>query len=178
MTHANNSFCERLVFHYEDHSYNLIGVGGQVQEYRAGVGGKLWTITILTKNGDKEFCKAYGAWAILSDSIGREALPSGSEIFPHVSNPKKEFAKMPDLLIGHSDLRLQPKYPNGITGKDYNLDCCCFESKFGSGLVVLGKLCGTEAPTIGRLMLCSILQSLSSSWKHVLPGRSLGSFSY
>ena len=71
-----------------------------------------WTIHMYTKDGCKEFCKAYGVRTILSDSIGRGALPKGPELFPHVSNPKEVFAKMPkkplDLLIGNSDLRLQP----------------------------------------------------------------------
>lgn len=51
---------------------------------------------MFTMNGDKEFCKACGVWEILSDSIGRDDLPSGSDLFPQVSNLKEVFAKMPE----------------------------------------------------------------------------------
>ena len=51
---------------------------------------------MYTKNVEKKFCKAYGVQAILSDSIGREALPSGLYLLPHVTNPKEVFAKMPE----------------------------------------------------------------------------------
>ena len=49
---------------------------------------------MFTKNGEKEYCKAYRVRATLSDSIGREAFPSGPDLFPHVTNPKEVFAKI------------------------------------------------------------------------------------
>ena len=85
---------------------------------------------MYTKDGSKEFCKAYGVQAILSDSIGREALPSGLYLLPHVTNPKEVFAKMPekqlDLLIGYSDLRLQPKCPKLLQGRSMLCSILCY----------------------------------------------------
>ena len=97
--------------------------------------------------------------SILSDKIGREAVKFSKQDFPRIPKETLHEAGKPlvkkhlDILIGNSDLALQPACKTGYGCRDCAKGRCLFRSKFGSGYVPLGSF-GKD-------------QSLVSAIKHV-----------
>ena len=168
---ARNEFCQSQGFSYETVNYGLVGVGGNIEEYSSSNGGKLWTVPLINTKGEQEVVKAYGVPDILSVPIGQDKFPGGEKIFPNVN--MRAFNALPekklDLLVGNSDLGLQPKCAQGIDCPDCAQHRCCYKSKFGLGWVLVGNTqrhgkssLSHRINTLYRVSLCKVAPNLDS----------------
>ena len=114
LTLVSSFFAKKNNLPYEEATYTLAGVGGAVKTYHAGKGGRIYTVPLMSSSGEQINVKALSVEVILPGKKGREKLNLDPKKFPHVpvSNLKKAEKCLPrkhlDLLIGNSDLGLQP----------------------------------------------------------------------
>ena len=112
-------------------SYSILGVGGVVKDYTAGLDGWLWTVPLIRNNGTVDSLKCFGVGEVLTGPVGRQQLLEGPKYFPMV--PKEVFETVSDksvqILVGNPDLSLQPQCPYGF-GKcsDCAVNRCCYRS--------------------------------------------------
>ena len=137
-------FAQKSNLPYEEATYTLAGVGGAVRTYHAGKGGRIYTVPLMSSSGEQINVKALSVEGILAGKKGREQLKLNPKEFPHVPVDKLKKAgkslprKYLDLLIGNSDLGLQPVCNVGFGCKDCQQGRCLYRSHFGHGYIPLG----------------------------------------
>ena len=110
ITLIRESFAQDNSLPFEAASYTLAGVGGQAVTYHAGKNGKIYSVPMITTNGDKMIVKAFAVDEILTEKVGREKVEFSHKDFPHISLSTLREAgkalprKLLDLLIGNLNL--------------------------------------------------------------------------
>ena len=109
LTLVSSFFAQKNKLPYEEATYTLAGVGTSATTYKAGEGGRIYTVPLKTSTGETVSVKS-----ILTGKIGREEIVFNPKEFPHLSlETLKEAGKaLPreylDLLVGNPDLGIQP----------------------------------------------------------------------
>ena len=123
---------------------------------------------MVRNSGDVDSVQYFGLEAILPGAVGRQKLVEGPRLFPKI--PVEVFNVIKDkpveVLVGNLDLSLQPQCPRGF-GKctDCAKNVCCYQSHYGNGWVIIGRLCGIGIDKLGlsasikRIVLCKDLIS-------------------
>ena len=108
---------------------------------------------LIDSSGHKIIVKAFGVNHILADKIGCEEVKFKKEDFPGLSKAVLvEAAKaLPkrflDILVGNTNLGLQPVCRHGFGCKDCKKGRCLYKSRFGSGFIPLGSF-GDDQPLV------------------------------
>ena len=118
-------------------------------------------------NGKTEVIKALGVPEILEEEVGHKSYRELAKMFPGV-NPRVFDVMVDcklDLLIGNTNLSLQPKCSTGLDCKDCLVDLCCYQRRFGHGHVLISSLkCqpGDHIKQMGirRIALCKVFPTL------------------
>merc|ERR1712240_594179 len=142
VTLVSSIFAKRSCLLYEEASYILAGIGSSPTSYSNG---RIYRIPHLDSNKEITYIKAFSVDPILSDKIGREAVKFSKKDFPRIPKETLHEAGKPlvkknlDILIGNTDLALQPACEIGYGCRDCAMGRCLFRSKFGCGYVPLGS---------------------------------------
>ena len=151
LTLVSSIFAKKNNLPYEEATYTLAGVGGAEKTYHAGKGGRVYTVPLMSSSGEQINVKALSVEVILPGKKGREKLNLNPKKFPHipVRNLKEAEKCLPrkhlDLLIGNSDLGLQPACTAGFGCTNCARNQCLYRSKFACGWVPLGSFKDNKA---------------------------------
>ena len=133
VTLVSSIFAKKNRLLYEEASYTLAGIGSSPTTYNNG---RIYNIPLLDSRKEIIYVKAFSVETILSDKIGREAVKFNKQDFPHLPKEILQEAAKPlvkkhlDILIGNSDLALQPACESGYGCMDCAKGRCLFRSKF------------------------------------------------